>query len=121
VDLTTALLAASAASVALAVVSAALVPALLARLPDDHFLLPPAPRRHPIARNLAGAVLVLAGVVMLFVPGQGVLTILAGLCLLDFPGRHAAILRILRQRTVQRAVTVLRGRRGQPPLRLPAE
>jgi len=38
-------------------------------------------------RNIAGAVLVLVGVIMLVTPGQGILTILAGLALMKFKHR----------------------------------
>lgn len=40
-----------------------------------------------IGRNLLGWLLVLAGFIMLFTPGQGLLTMLAGLALADWPGR----------------------------------
>ena len=120
-DWTAALLIASVASVALALVSAAMVPPILARLPEDHFTQPPAPRRFRWAWRLAGVTLVLLGVIMLFTPGQGTLTILAGASLIDFPGRRAMITRLLRRPAVQRATTALRARYGAPPLRLPAD
>lgn len=41
-----------------------------------------------IGRNLLGGVLILAGVVMLFTPGQGILTILLGFAIMDFPGKE---------------------------------
>ena len=40
-----------------------------------------------IARNVVGAIVVLAGLIMLVTPGQGILTIIAGLAIMDFPGR----------------------------------
>lgn len=118
-DWTDALLAASAASVVLALISAAMVPPILARLPEDHFTTPPAPQRFRLLRHLAGTILVLLGVVMLFTPGQGILTIIAGVSLIDFPGRRALITRLLRRPAVQRATTALRARYGAPPLSLP--
>jgi hypothetical protein len=45
---------------------------------------------HPvrwIARNLFGYVLIILGIIQLFVPGQGILTILAGLAIADWPGK----------------------------------
>ncbi len=54
--------------------------------------------RHPLVRaalivvkNICGLVLVAAGGVMLVTPGQGVLCMLLGLTLLDFPGRHRLV------------------------------
>ena len=118
VSWTEALLILSAASVALAVISAALVPVVIARLEADHSLRPLPPPS--IGKNAAGAVLVVLGVVMLVTPGQGVLTILAGLSLLDFPGRRRLITRLLHRPAVQRATTAIRARRGAPPLLLPS-
>ena len=52
-------------------------------------------RRHPILRllfrglkNVAGGGLILLGLVMLVLPGQGILTVLIGLTFLDFPGKR---------------------------------
>src|SRR5688572_495198 len=42
----------------------------------------------PILKNLVGVVLIVMGVLMLVLPGQGVLTILIGVMLVDFPGKH---------------------------------
>ena len=53
-----------------------------------------------IVRNVVGAIVVLAGLIMLITPGQGILTIIAGLAIMDFPGRKrllAAIRRKARQ------------------------
>src|SRR5262245_10977606 len=41
-----------------------------------------------VVKNFVGLVLVAAGIVMLFGPGQGVLTILIGVMLLNFPGKR---------------------------------
>ena len=41
-----------------------------------------------IGKNLLGVFFVLIGIAMLVLPGQGILTIIAGMMLLDFPGRH---------------------------------
>lgn len=69
-----------------------------------------------IAKNLLGAALVIAGVLMLFLPGQGVLTILIGVMLLDFPGKRQLELRLLRRPGVLSAINRLRARFNRPPL-----
>jgi hypothetical protein len=51
-------------------------------------------------------------------PGQGVLTILAGLSLLSFPGKRRLQLRLLRIPAIHRAIDALRRRAGRPPLHL---
>ena len=40
-----------------------------------------------IGRNLLGGLLILLGLVMLVTPGQGILTIVLGFTIMDFPGK----------------------------------
>jgi hypothetical protein len=110
------------------VASLALAGYMLCRLPTDYLTLPDSriPKvgfaaRSPLARvaqNVLGVVLVIVGVVLSLpgVPGQGVLTILVGLMLLDLPVMRRLERRILTRPTVLRAVNGLRQRRGRPPL-----
>ena len=118
-----------AVSLALFVGSLLALPSLLARVPHDYFATRERPRsrfvagRHPavrwslrVAKNLAGLGLVAAGVAMLLLPGQGVLTIFAGVMLLDLPGRRRLELAVIRRPAVLRAVNWIRRRRGRPPL-----
>lgn len=106
--------------------SIVLLPILLLGMPADHFAreaeVPAGQARHPVVRglrNLAGLVLLAVGVVMLVTPGQGVLTILAGLFLLDLPGKRALERRLVGRAPVLRAVNRLRVRAGRPPLVAP--
>jgi len=106
------------------VLTIVLLPVVVVRLPADHFV---ADRRERQARrsvaawcwlglkNLLGAVFVLAGVAMLLLPGQGLLTILIGLLLLDFPGKRALELRLLRRPALRGFLDRMRERRGVPP------
>lgn len=114
--------------VATAIISLVVVAIVLARLPADFFVNPEARRpidRHPvlkvllcIVRNLFGYFLIVLGVVLSLpgVPGQGVLTILMGVLLIDFPGKHRAERWLLMRRGVLTAVNKLRARLGRPPL-----
>ena len=111
--------------------SLALIPVLLARIPADYFarsesLFTSWRRRHPlasaalqVARNLLGVVLLLAGLVMMVLPGQGIITVLVALTLLNFPGKRRLELRIVRQRQVRGAIDWIRRRAGRPPLVIP--
>ena len=75
------------------------VPLLAVRIPPDYFTdkrlhrklwadYPLIPRMVLlIGKNFLGYVFVVAGIIMLVLPGQGILTILAGILLLDFPGK----------------------------------
>ncbi len=53
---------------------------------------------------------------MLVLPGQGIITLLVGLMLLEFPGKQRLLQRVLGQRQVLRAVNRLRQRAGRGPL-----
>ena len=100
-------------------------------LPANYFCEPPlgdAPSRHHIglrivvniARNLAGASLVLMGVVLSLpgVPGQGLLTILLGVMLMQVPGKRRLERRIISIAVVQRATERIRRRFGRPSFEL---
>jgi hypothetical protein len=73
-----------------------------------------------VGRNLAGAVLVLLGLIMALpgVPGQGLLTALIGLTLLSFPGKRRLERRFVRIPALLRAINRLRARFARPPLEL---
>lgn len=73
-----------------------------------------------IGKNIAGVILVVLGVLLSLpgVPGQGVLTILLGVMLLDFPGRQRFERWIVSSPRVLKAVNKLRHRFDKPPLKL---
>lgn len=56
---------------------------------------------------------------MLLLPGQGLLTMLAGLLLSDVPGKRRVALFFLQRGPVSRSVDAIRARRGKAPLLLP--
>jgi hypothetical protein len=118
-------------SVVTFVASIMIVTFVLVRLPANYFHSSHTREflvhRHPVpralgifAKNLLGLVLVACGVVMSLpgVPGQGVLTILLGIMLLDFPGKRTLEARIVSQPRVLRAINALRARFDKPPLLL---
>lgn len=99
--------------------SIVLVPRFLARLPANYLASHEEPRHSlplRIARNVLGAVLVLLGVAMLVLPGQGLLTLLVGLLLVDFPRKRELVRRLLGRPKVLAAVNKLRSHRGAGPL-----
>lgn len=71
-----------------------------------------------VVRNALGGLLALAGIAMLVLPGQGLLTLLVGLMIMDFPGKKRLQRRILALPPVFRAANALRARAGEPPFRL---
>lgn len=107
-------------SVGVLLASALLVPFVVTRIPADYFMRAPAERsRHPALTALRftlGSLLIVAGLAMLVLPGQGVLTILAGVSLLPFRGKRKLELWLLRRGPIRRMTQALRSRAGQPPL-----
>jgi hypothetical protein len=99
------------------------VPWLVARAPRDFFTREqePAPRSLPlkVLKNLAGFVLFGAGIAMLLLPGQGLLTMIVGLALLDIPGKHALLVRAAKRPSVLRALNYVRGRAKREPFDAP--
>lgn len=73
-----------------------------------------------IGRNVLGAALVFAGFVMLFIPGPGLLAVLIGVALVDFPGKHRLVSKLLARPHILTAANHWRQRFHKPPLRKPA-
>lgn len=71
-----------------------------------------------IAKNVLGVLLIAAGLVMLVLPGQGVLTVLIGLLLTDFPGKRSIERKIVRRSKVLAILNKMRAKQGKEPLRL---
>jgi hypothetical protein len=71
-----------------------------------------------IAKNILGIFLVILGIILSLpgVPGQGILTILLGLIMLDIPGKRPLEARIIQQPKVLAAVNNLRAKYNKPPL-----
>src|SRR5262245_16956014 len=118
-------------SVATFLVTLAAIPVLLTRIPPDYFSQRRRPealwkKYHPVLRILAltaknglGILLVIAGAIMLLAPGQGIITMLIGLALIDMPGKRALERWIVGRPRVLAAINKLRTKYGRPPLEEP--
>ncbi len=73
-----------------------------------------------VLKNLLGIFLILLGGILSIpgIPGQGLLTMLLGLVLLDFPGKRHLERAFLRRPRIQAAITQLRQRFGKAPFLL---
>ena len=69
-----------------------------------------------ILKNITGALLIVAGIIMIFGPGPGVLTILLGVILLDIPGKRPMEANLIKRPMVLTAINNLRLRYNKPPL-----
>lgn len=103
------------------------IPFILVRLPADFFdIRVPRPwmeDHHPVLRvmghlvkNVVGAIFLFAGFLMLFLPGQGILTMLIGISMLDFPGKRKVEAKLIGQPAVLHALNGMREKFGKPPL-----
>lgn len=72
-----------------------------------------------ILKNVLGWILLLAGLAMLLLPGQGLLTIALGVGLVDFPGKRKLQIRIVKLGKVHRSINWIRKKADKPPLELP--
>jgi UPF0716 family protein affecting phage T7 exclusion len=107
------------------------VPWVVSRLPEDYFNRERRAAWHRtsrepvaafilgLAKNALGAVLVVLGTIMLVTPGQGLLTLLIGLLLLNFPGKYRLERWLVGRRGVLRALNWMRERHGRQPLEAP--
>lgn len=110
-----------------------IVPAILVRIPSDYFAHEHRPPgvwvRLPswlrlaylIAKNTLGVIFVLAGLAMLVLPGQGLLTLLIGFLMVDGPGKYRLEKWVISRPFVMRSVNWLRRRYGRAPLRIRKE
>ncbi len=104
-------------------------PVAVRRLPVDFFSNPAhlAPRRrregegvvafwaHFLLRHLAGVALIVLGTVFL----QGVLVVIAGLAIMDIPGKRSAVCRLASIGFVWRLMARIRAKANLPPLAPP--
>ncbi len=105
------------------------IPLILVRLPADYFDTR-TPRHwmkdhHPVLRsggmvvkNIVGIVFVLVGIAMLFLPGQGLLTMLIGISLVDFPRKRQLEAKMVGQPTLLGVINNMRRKFDKPPLTL---
>lgn len=110
------------------VLSVLLIPYLVARIPADYFLLPKkrtTPESYSwrliawlLIRNLIGVLLILSGLAMLLLPGQGILTILVGLFIAKFPGKYKLERYIVRKPMVLNSLNWIRRRQKISEIRI---
>ena len=71
-----------------------------------------------IAKNIIGLVILATGIVLLVVPGPGLVFILIGISLIDFPGKRRLERRFVSNPLVLSRINRMRARFGRPPLKV---
>ncbi len=117
-------------SVGMFLISALLVPVFVQTLPADYFkkkkirakpswVPMPLHIMYLVVKNIIGIVLIILGLAMLVLPGQGLITIIVGIILTDIPGERQAFLFVLRRTPVLAGMNWLRKKKGKPVFELP--
>jgi len=108
----------------MALTSTIALPWLLLRIPAEYFVSRAKPKldRSPLGwliwllRNSVAIVLLIAGLLMLVLPGQGLLTILIAIGASTFPGKYRLERAIMRRQTVFKAANWIRARYHRSPI-----
>ena len=82
-------------------------------------------RKHPplirffllLAKNILGIAFILSGIAMVFLPGQGLITIFIGIILTDFPGKFKFERWIIQHKVILQSINWLRAKQNRPPLK----
>ena len=108
----------------MALTSTIALPWLLLHIPAEYFVSRHKPKldRSPLGwliwllRNTVASVLLIAGLLMLVLPGQGLLTILIAISASTFPGKYRLERAIMRRQRVFKEANWIRVRYHRPPI-----
>ena len=118
-------------SIVTLIASAILIPWMVTRIPVDYFT---DKKRHEsrlralhpavyitiiVLKNLLGILFLLAGIAMLVLPGQGLVTMLIGIFLINFPGKYHFERWLINRQVVYKSINWIRRRGNMPPLLRP--
>ena len=118
-----------ASSILIFLISILGISGFVAQIPEDYFL---SSKRKPskwqeqkpilslavlFGKNIIGVSLIIGGLLMLVLPGQGLLTILTGLLLINYPGKYKLEQKLVAIPSVFRALNWIRVKANKPPLK----
>jgi len=101
----------------------------VAHIPEDYFL---SSKRKPtkwqekkpilrlvviFGKNIIGLFLIIGGLLMLVLPGQGLLTMVTGLLLINYPGKYKLEQKLVAMPSIFRALNWIRIKAKKPPLK----
>jgi len=69
-----------------------------------------------IVKNLIGLIFLIVGFLLLFIPGQGILTILVGIILMNFPGKYRLERKLVQRPGVLQGINKIRKKFNRPLL-----
>ena len=115
-------------SIAILIISALSIGYFIKKIPHDYFLndkrgIPDYKNKNPVfwiialaVKNIIGYCLIMGGILMLVLPGQGLLTILVGLMLSDYPGKFKLEKRIIKTNLILKTINWYRIKSNIPPI-----
>ena len=99
---------------------------LVALIPEDYFInkkISKMRSKNPllwyiilVIKNVIGYSLILGGIMMLVLPGQGLFTIIIGLMLSNYPGKYSIERKFIAIPSVLKSINWLRKKSNKPPL-----
>jgi hypothetical protein len=104
-----------------------ILPLLILAIPTDYFVAEQRPHLHwqrsnyllrlvlIVLKNFLGVLMVIIGLFLLVLPGQGILTLLAGFILLDFPGKFLFLRWLARKEKVLNSLNWVRKKGNKEP------
>ncbi|MFL2554543.1 MAG: PGPGW domain-containing protein [Candidatus Rariloculaceae bacterium] len=72
-----------------------------------------------VIKNIVGAFCVVTGILLLVLPGQGLITLILGLMIMNYPGKYALERRLIRLPNVLSTINWLRDKFEKQPLESP--
>ena len=112
------------------IISLIALPWLVGLIPEDYFFNTPINRQNDnednffyklvmkIGKNILGLVLLAGGVLMLFLPGQGLLTLFMGMVLIDYPKKKLIERRLIKIGFILKGLNWVRIKGGHSSLGL---
>ena len=70
-------------------------------------------------KGVVGLGLIISGIAMLVLPGQGLLTILIGISLMEFPGKRRLERSLIRRKPIYQTINWIRQKAGREPIVVP--
>lgn len=96
---------------------------VIVRMPPDYFTNEEKQKTRNralrIAKNVIGAIFLIGGLAMLILPGQGVLAIIVGVMLVDFPGKQRVLRWLILKPRVFKTMNWVRKKFDKEPLEKP--
>ena len=108
------------------------IPWILIQIPSDYFShkkrkkhlwgsYPPVIRLVLLLmKNILGFIFIISGIIMLLIPGQGIITIIVGIILIDFPYKYKIEQWIISHPAILRSINQLRTKAKQSPIERPS-